>query len=306
MAKSWGDSKGTKNRPKWTDEVREHKFPHRQWEPIRAIGGVTVIFNHWVKAYNTESKLIQFPIMCEGFDQDSETQDSSKCWACKADVYGSKRYFGNWIIRDEQEKKPAKARPIKKDAKFMTVKDEGWNPVRVIGLPPSLVDKLLGLKERNRHKVKDKNTGEKVTKTFYHSHPRYGFDVDLKYNPDAKGPGNQWDIQQGAPTALTDEEKAYLLYDMEIVHLSKYRRTAEDMKKDLIRCGFLDAEGKPLNPEKGIGRIKEGKRQDDDDDSKGTPQTSSTVTYDDDEDYSPPPPQEEDDDQQEGGTRVNI
>lgn len=295
MAKSWGDSKGSKNRPRWTDEVREHKFPHRQWEPIRAIGGVTVIFNHWVKAYNSDGKLINFPIMCEGFDQDSETQDSSKCWACKADVYGSKRYYGNWIIRSEQEGKPAKPRPTKKDAKFMTVKDEGWNPVRVIGLPPSLVDKLLGLKERNRHKVKDKDTGEKVQKTFYHSNPRYGFDVDLKYNPDAKGAGNQWDIQQGSPTALTDEEKAYLLYDMEIIYLSKYRRGPEDMKKDLIRCGFLDTDGKPLNPEKGIGRIKESRAKDDDDTSPSAPPPGK-MEEEDDEDYSPSTPPDDMDD----------
>ncbi len=84
---------------------------------------------------------------------------------------------------------------------------QSWTPVRVVVVPPQLATELRNFTEFNRHKTK------KGSKRFDLAHPKYGMDVQIRYNA-SKRP-QSYSVQAGEQTELSEEELNYLYYPLD-------------------------------------------------------------------------------------------
>jgi hypothetical protein len=122
-------------------------------------------------------------------------------------------HYAQAINRDLQENPDKKGRPSKteKASGFKESLDsDSYTPVEVHQLNYTIGQNLEAIKEANYKK--DKKTGEKI---YYHcADDKYGVDVNLKFNPNEKGQG-KYKVVKGERTPLTEEEAAYLRWDIQ-------------------------------------------------------------------------------------------
>jgi hypothetical protein len=150
-----------------------------------------------------------------------------------------------------------------------------WTPVKASNIGSTLAEKFKALVQLNKHKIKG------VTKTFDLSHPKYGMDINIRYDADAAGAARH-DAQKEEKTALTDEEKAYLLQDIKIVDKlipsEEESRERWDAVKD--RVVYRNKENKWVLL---LGDSKKKKKKDEDDEEEIIDLEDSDYLSDDDE-----------------------
>lgn len=267
--KTFSDVKDTNNRDPRPDEIVDmFKFPPNEWVQLRFVGPIFAYGKHWIESRSKEGKTIKFPKTCVSFDPQTEDHDSTKsCAYCEADderIRFSKEYFTNAIIRSVQEDEPSKKGTPSKSEDKTGIKTKGsktWTPARGVRLTSTLIRELKKIGALNRHK--DKKTGEK--KGFDLSNPKYGCDVSIMYDPDAKLAANAYSIQKGDHSPLTEEEQEYLLWDLSALMSPE---TPKEAKKEVERWSERMATIGGKKKKKG-----DDEDDDDDDDDEDTPKS---------------------------------
>jgi hypothetical protein len=307
---------GNKDSLRLEELIDVHKFPDDKWLQLRFIEKVDplVVKQHWIKILGGKDKReITIPRFCIAFDPlDPETpKEGITCPYCEisSGKDGAQRasefFLINAIVRDIQEEEPAKKAKYTKDEEktgFKDMRSKSWTPVRVIRLPGTLVARIQELGETNIQK--DKKTKEKAQ--YDASHPKYGFDVQIKYKPKAAGTDKySCDKVDGGCTPLSSEEKEYLVYKLDEALLDQAGRMSqkganEDFKRMEIAGDIPDDDDDDDDDApKGKKSKKKGRSLDDDDEDDDIPSNKKSKKgkkpFEDDEDDE----DEDDDDEDE-------
>jgi len=191
---------------------------------MRILPGLFSSGTHWLDV-QTKDRTLQIPKFSRAWDIRKCTMDSTK-----RDPYHENRghftsrgkegtgfgikYFLNVIIREEQESEPKKTSrtPDEKKTGFKDVSSRSWTPVKVLSVPPSVMEKLQKLERLNVWKSSKTGT----SKSFDLSDPVRGRDVLVMFDPENDNPGAKWDVQLADDRGkLTDEEREFLFWDIE-------------------------------------------------------------------------------------------
>ncbi len=273
--KSFDDVKGSDAKePRIEELVDLYKFPGKQWVQVRFIGPLVSYGRHWIETKKADGSKTKFPKTCLAYDPETEEHDSTKtCPWCEASddrVQFGAEYYTNAIIREIEEDGPGKKgiNPSKTESKT-GIKDRGsktWTPVRVVKLTASMIREIKKLGGLNRHK--DKKTGEK--KAYSVSHPKYGCDISIQFDPNEKTASKKYTFQKGDPSPLSEEQQEYLVYQIEDMMKPDSKSEAQkDVKRWLEKMGKSKA-----------------KKSDDEDDSDEDSDDDSDEDDDEDEDTS--------------------
>ena len=243
----WSSTKPNSNQDKkrLSDLVGLMEWPSKpKYVKVRAIGPVTGFAQHWLTIKTNAKKEVNIPKLCLNYDAKTDSFVDNGCPYCKTEFPARKHYIGNFIVRKEVENEPRKKKPHEKSEtklKKVTECDKGefyiknlnsnsWTPVKVLQLPPMVTEELKSLTDLNRHETKD---GEKA---FDINHPKYGIDISIKYDADAKG-AKKYSIQKEGKTPLKEDEKEYLLYSLDVMipeTLEQAKIQFKNMKNRLV------------------------------------------------------------------------
>jgi hypothetical protein len=215
---------------------------------ISAKGGKPVRIPKYVTNYNLETHKVDDSLPACPYVEVAEKMNKHLSEDDQLRVKQS--YLACVIDREAQENPPKKIVPATKaelKAGFYDMESPSTKMTAVFDMTPSLFRKIKGLKGLN--KVKFKKTGE--TKEYQVTDPKYGCDVNIKFDPSEKG-GAMYDAQKGERTAITEEEEEYPLWDISSIITPDDYKTA---KKEADRLWKEFAKS-----------IKGGKGLDDDDD----------------------------------------
>lgn len=274
---------GRKDEVKIDDVLGVFKFPEGEFVEVRFVPGpILALKQHWIKIRGGKDKReIKVPRWCIAFDPVTEGPNGKKCPYCELSTgqdgaqQESIKYYANAIIRDMQANEPRKkVEPSKEERKsgFIQAGSKAYTPIRVIGMAPSLAQKMQDLEELNVHK--DKKTGKK--KNFPLSHPRFGKDVSIKFD-NSKAGSDKYNVVPGDKTKLTEEETGYLVWNLNPDVLDKLGLKSEkEAKEDFKRMDVIggdepddddddDDSGSRRLGAKSKSKAK-GKSRDDDDD----------------------------------------
>lgn len=279
--KTWGSVKpgnANEKQPKLDELIKVHKYQDGKWETHRLVGPVYSYVFYWIKirykAKDTEEwKTTDIPKMSTSYNGLTEEFDENiyDPWhkAFTSGKYGEnireqKYYYGNSIFRKLQENEPKKKpKHLKSELKekkllgypchIMEQDSRSWSPIEALRVTPGLARKLRDLTELNEYT--DKKTKEKGTKDL--SDPKYGCDVKIRYNSKAAASA-AYEVQLGSRTPLTEDEKAYLLQQLDILKPP----TEASTKKD-----WADLKSKIVGASKSDD-------SDDDEDDEDAPKTS--------------------------------
>ena len=220
---------------------------------FRPVGPFYAVGEHWLKTKDKDGNVPKngFMKMCLNVDPVSgEMRDAEKFPCPYCDVLGDQpriALYQNAIDRRQQKKKPAQAqKPTPKElklrkvwdgkteARFMSGKDsETWTPVVGVRLTSSTADKIaMHLLPQN---VRTLKSGEQ--KAFGPDHPRFGFDLLIKFDKDAKNPGDKYYVQMQGKTKLSEVEGSYLWWDFTKMKPEPYAaaiKEAEGIKKRYV------------------------------------------------------------------------
>jgi hypothetical protein len=207
---------------------------------IRIISGLIGTKTHWVALEGKDDGIFSVPKPCLSYDPATLRHDEDiTCPYCQAEEWfkehdikvkagkmegnparSSVEYICNAIPRELQEDiKPKITKEEEAESGIIQKGSKSKTPVRVIRLTPGLVAKIKDIQKLNVHRVKfkDKDTGKVVEerKAMPIYHPKYGQDINIKFNDKAKSPGDYYAVQRDDKTPLTEEELEYLKWDIE-------------------------------------------------------------------------------------------
>lgn len=209
---------------------------------LRLIGPMTSIPIVWIEIKKKEGGKARIPRISLRYDpKTGEIRDDIDCPYEKA--FGSARsgVLSNAINRDLQENapaKPKKATPYEAKSRdwfdynaHYKENNEGgaWTPVEVLSVPISAARKIQDLVATNKKTIKNKK-GDKTTQTFGPDHPKYGFDIIIKYDS-KRPPAEQYIIQKAESSPLTEEELEYCLWQYNLEKPFTMKEALEDIKK---------------------------------------------------------------------------
>ena len=249
-------------RKKPTDIFTLLEYPSKNgkpvWVTIRLFGPVFSEGTYWVRAKRDNPKS-SFPAPCLSYDYNTHQRTSDK-----EDPWGDElqrerdagmdqpyiRYqpylYMNAIARKEQAREPARNRLTaeEKETGFKDKDSDSWTPVVVVRFTPSLFKKVQDLKDDNIVKLKS------GTKAFNVNHERFGRDIMIRYDPNAAA-SDKYAVKlvvDGGRTPLTEEEKAYLKWDIEAMYNDE--PSLEETKRDVAawrkRMGLTDEKSKAV------------------------------------------------------------
>jgi hypothetical protein len=250
---------------RWEDSVEKLDLT-KDYQTIRFLQGPTAGAKHWVEFKNAEGQKKGFYTPCFSFNRKTDSfEKDSACPACMAGIKSAIFYAANVVVRSIQEEKPESVKREKPDENgFKTKENKAWSPVRVLVVPATVSKKIRQIITLNKYKNAE---GKMVTKTV--EDPKFGLDLEVSYDKDAEG-AQMYDVQKGDKSKLTDEEKAYLLYDLGIIPNflnsqetdSIYYKEKVDLAKSLKSKGML---GKKDDEDDEEEAPKSKRRSDDDD-----------------------------------------
>ncbi len=250
------------------------KMPNNKWVQIRILPADIVSYKqHWINIIASKTKReVKIPKLCLAHDSETEEMNGT-CPYCSIDSQTGTNYLLNVIVRSLQEDAPAKAKVTKaeRESGFKDADSDSWTPVRVLRLPSGLMRKIQELKALNKVKGKD------GVKTFDVNHEKFGVDLNVKYDENAKGP-EKYQVNLAEKAPISDEEKEYLIYDLSPDLIKQMGlETLADAKKELARMQIVGAEEFDSNDEEDddIGKKKSSKKpakdfDDDEDDDLAT------------------------------------
>lgn len=266
----------------------------KKFQSFRFFGNVVVYKQLWLPVYKDGKPIagkngrnMQIPKLVTNYDIKKQNYNEEKpCpYALLAEkmneylpkeqqAYESAVVVAQCIDRDAQENLPAKIKPpTKEETKtgFRDIDSPHKNPVFGMTFTANEFGKIKGTMELNTVKLK---SGEKVTKSL--ADPKYGYDINLKYDKDAKVASDKLKIQKGDRAALTEEELEYLPWNLEAAVASQV---------DLYKDAKKEADRLWAEFEKSLKKSGKSKSKSDDDDDNDD--ESPTDLEDDEEDEKP-------------------
>ncbi len=214
---------GNNKRPRIDETIAVFKFPPKKWVTLRIFGPIFTYGGYWVTTKTKDGKKTKFYTPCPSYDPATQQRDSTiyDPWrdleAKQADMERddktlnfSKAGFTNAIFRKAQKDAPRKlAKHTKHERKtgFKEKDSDSFTPVVALRLPGGAITKLKEQAGLNVVEVKGQ------TKSFPITHPKYGCDVRIMHSPE-KAPADQYQVSIGERTKLTEEEEAYLKWDL--------------------------------------------------------------------------------------------
>lgn len=216
-------SNGGNNRQKISDVITLFKFPEKKWVTLRLHGPIFTYGGYWVTTKTKEGKKTKFYTPAPSYDPSTQQRDSTiyDPWrdleAKQADMERDDKTlnfatagFLNGIFRTAQRdapRKQAKHTSAERKSGFKDKDSDSYTPNVAIRLPYGALQKMKDQSGLNVVEVKGQ------TKAFPVTHPKYGCDVRIMYNPD-KAPADQYSISIGERKPLTEEELALLKWDL--------------------------------------------------------------------------------------------
>lgn len=293
--KGWGSAKTKQRDADWRDNFDQGEFTDGEFVTLRPIGPVNSFAQHWIEFTGKDGKKKTFPVTCRNWDSEKEEFIANGCPACKRQLKTQVKHFGNFINRDLQENRPAKAKleEATKSKKFRTPNDKSWSPVKVYILPSTAVDGLKDIYALNKHKIKDPETREVTMVACEPSDPDYGCDVRIKYDSNKDG-SNKYNVQKGDHSPLTDEERTYMLYDLDVLFYPEKEALEQKLRGFEERAGkkkpsVMDDDEDTDMPPARTGKRSKIEDNDDEDDEKPVKKPAKKL----------PPPVDEDDEPEE-------
>lgn len=208
-----------------SDIITVYKIPEKKWTAVRFHPEIHCYATAWVKTKNKEGKPTKFPALLRSFDPitqefDSTIKDpwyefSQKERAEDVDqkdrlIQVSKKFYGNMIVRKLQGQKPERTpKPEAEEIEsgYKNKDSDTWTDWSAFALPPGLIRAIKELRDLNTVESKSgATTAYSVTDI------KYGCDIKIYFDPD-QSPANQYKIQLGEQTPLTEEELSYLRWD---------------------------------------------------------------------------------------------
>jgi hypothetical protein len=208
-----------------SDVITVYKIPEKKWTTVRFYPEIHCYATAWVKTKNKEGKTTKFPALLRSFDPitqefDSTIKDpwyefSQKERADEVDqkdrlIQISKKFYGNMIVRKLQAQKPErtpKPEPEEIESGYKNKDSDTWTDWSAFSLPPGLIRAIKELRDLNTVESKSgATTAYSVTDI------KYGCDIKIYFDPE-QSPANQYKIQLGDQTPLTEEELASLRWD---------------------------------------------------------------------------------------------
>jgi hypothetical protein len=221
--------------------VDMHKFTNAEFETFRFIGPARDEAIHWIKFRSKEGKVVSVPKTCLAYDH-ATGEFSKPCPYCKM-LENTPRVevYQNAISRKAQRNEPRqKAKPTKSESqevklwdgkskgKLKTKSSDAWTPVKVVRLTSSVAAKISDLAALNIHRTKD---GEKAA--YGPEHRKHGFDLILKYDDAKKNPSDKYFIQKDKVRPLTQDEREYLLWKLDVTEVESYEKAEAEARKFL-------------------------------------------------------------------------
>ena len=310
--KNLEDSKSLDSRAPKVDELVDIlKLPPNEWVSLRFVGPTIAYGVHWMETLRKDKKtLTKFPKPCLSFDRDTEEHDSTKpCPWCDHDhgtsVSFGKDFYTNVIVRSLQEDEPSKkGKPTTAEDKsgFKEKGSKAWTPARVFRVSSSVVRELKKLGSLNLHKNKD---GDK--KVFPLSHPKYGCDISIMFDPNEKTSAKKYTIQKGDKSPLTEDEQECLLWDIETLMEPEDLKTANKNyeKWDESFNGKKSKDDEEEDDEEDDeedepkAKAKKSKKSKDEDDEEDEPKSKSKKSKDNDDEDNDDDDEEDDEEEDE-------
>lgn len=271
----WGDEKskesafgGRKSTPKVSDHAEMANLTDGEWHTGRLIGPVFIHKLHWITIKpkpDFKGKYPTIPKIC--LAAHGTLKGERTCPYCDAFNPPSGSVFQNFLERDRQDEfPPKKLKPATKYEKnlrtingyegyFKERKGEGMQtPLALLNSNSSLGNLIGDTVALNKVKT------DKGTRTFPPDHPKYGYDLMLKYD-ESKSASARWSVQKGERTRLTDEEQDYLLWKVDDPVAEPYETAVKECEQLVKKACKRD--GTPLFPDKWEGdgvKSKKGKK----------------------------------------------
>jgi hypothetical protein len=240
----------------------------KEWQTLRYVGPLAAVGGHWLNLEkpNPKKKTKAFYKPCRAFNPETEERDSTVyCPYCEDEsgwIRNDLIYWQNAIVRSLEEDAPAKRGKLTEKEKETGFKEKGskaWTPARASRLTPGTVRELKKLSKLNRQT--DKKTGEK--KSWPLTHKRYGMDVEMMYDPD-EAPAKKYSVQKGEKTRLNEEQREYLLWDVEHMVTTETKKEAkaeyERWKKMAAKAGLGSEDGDDEEEDEDEDRMKKSKK----------------------------------------------
>ena len=263
----------------------------KKFVPIRYLPGLATYFTYGFRIKTPKTgKIITIEKMAQSFDIKKGDFDESKTkkdpWRKLAEKYGVRgrqQFAANVIDRRLQEDAPKKKKKPTSEERASGFKDkdsESWTPVVVQRFGQSVFSLVTDLNATNKVTIKDKKTTKPI------DHKKYGRDVEIKYDGE-KTPAQQYNLQRGERAPLTEEEEAYLVWDIESALLKIQKEHGKDAEAEAKRLEKLlvDEKGKPLKAKSDDGDDDDdASDMEDDDDEKPKKKKKGSKRRDDDDD----------------------
>jgi hypothetical protein len=208
-----------------SDIITVYKIPEKKWTAVRFHPEIHCYATAWVRTKNKEGKPTKFPALLRSFDPTTQEFDSTikdpwyefsqKERADEVDqkdrmIQVSKKFYGNMIVRKLQAQKPERTpKPESEEIEsgYKHKDSDTWTDWSAFALPPGLIRAIKELRDLNVVESKNgSSTAYSVTDI------KYGCDIKIYFDPD-QSPANQYKIQLGEQTPLTEEELASLRWD---------------------------------------------------------------------------------------------
>ena len=232
-------SVGREEQPKMSDLVELYDWGKaKEFKTIRAVGPVQSRGVHKIKVKKKDGSEIEITKTCLKHNPETDDFDEDKeCPYCEMPEgfqRRSKRYFVNVIDRLVEEDAPANFRvtPAEEKSGFKAMDSKSWTPMRVLSCPSMMAERLLSLSARNVVK-----NAQGAKKQFDFNHDKYGFDLDVSFDPKSKTPANMYQCDRnqdnGRFTPLDETQLGYLLWNIDEVALPEDLEAAKREAKGL-------------------------------------------------------------------------
>lgn len=303
---NWGNKSNfsqNSKREQLSDTVEVVKYPDAdEYGAYRFVGEPVLAAYHWFSTMrevkgSKKPKISHFAKACVGFDPATGEVNAEKCAYCQLDSSPRIEARQNVIDRELQANEPRNAKPLSSTEKKyqewnggkFRIKDGpkkgGYTSARVLKVTPAIGNPVAEITSLNKHK--NKKTGDR--EAYGPNHPRYGFDVMIRFDKD-EAPAKMYSVQKGEVTPLTEEEKAIALWripEHKAEDEATAKKEAAKMKKFLCT-----REGELLFPEEAKGGKKRNQFEDnfdadedmEDEDDKKKKKKKSKSRDDDDDD----------------------